>query len=524
MQTRRSLLSGSAALATSLATAPRRATAALSKELRYRLLEDPESLYSGQSVSLTVSNVLNLLHDRLIYLDNNGIPQPWLAESWSFSGDNRQITFKLRPGVKFHDGTDLDAAAFKAHIDSILDPKAASPARGQIAPLESCDVVDPLAFRVNFSRPFAPAMVLLASTTYGVNSPTAVQKSGRGYGRHPVGTGPYMFKSWSAGSELVFVRNPRYRQLRPDAVNQGAPYADQIVFSVLPEEGVAFSALQTGELSAAELQTDTVDRLRRDPRFAVVIDERAKNILFLEFSWRPPFDDIKVRDAVSHAIDREAVLRASFSGYGAVDLSPLSLGIPGYDATVAQKQGTPYDPARAKALLDEAGWKAGPSGVRARDGKEARFNLLSYSGPITERALAVIQSNLAEVGVAVSLASSDWGTFYPSLLRDGWDMDLNRWTYNDPLVMTNLFRPPGHRRTLPQDEEMTRVLTAVESTLDPAERQKAVSEAQRVLLERRAMVPILTNFNVTITQAGLQNYKPDYLNNILNGDVRMSDW
>lgn len=523
MPTRRSLVVSSALAPLGFSLRPREARAAL-KELRYRLIEDPESLHSGQSVSLTVSTCLNFLHDRLIYLDTSGKPQPWLAESWTFSDDSRQITFKLRPDVKFHDGTNLDAAAAKFHFDSILDPKLASPLRGTISALESCDLVDPMTFRLNFSRPFAAAMILFAASAYGFNSPTAVQKAGRQYGRRPVGTGPYMLKSWSAGTELVLVRNPRYRQLRPDAVNKGAPYADQITLTVLPEEGVAFSALQTGELSAAELQTDTVDRLRRDPRFSVVTDEKAKNFMFLEFSWRPPFDDLAMRDAISHAIDREAIVRASYSGYGTVNLNPLSSGIPGYDPSIGTSYGTPHDPAKAAALLDQAGWKTGPTGVRAKEGKEAKFVVRSYASPVTDRALAVIQSNLAALGVQVSISTADWGTFYPSLLRDDWDMALNRWTYSDPQVMVNLFRPPGHRRKLPADAELARILSGVESTLDPAERQKYVGQAQQAILERRVVVPILTNHAITITQAGLQNYRFDYLNQILHGDVRMSDW
>jgi peptide/nickel transport system substrate-binding protein len=524
MPTRRSFLALPGLAASGLvALQPRPAHAAI-RELRYRLIEDPESLYSGQSVSLTVNTCLNFLHDRLVYIDTDGKPQPWLAESWSFSEDSRKIAFKLRPGTKFHDGTDLDATAVKLHFDNIIDPKMASPVRGQMAALENCEVLDPLSFRLSFSRPFAAAMILLASPTYGFNSPTAVQKSGRQYGRRPVGTGPYMFKSWSAGSEVVLVRNPHYRQLRPDAVNKGAPYADQITLTVLPEEGVAFSALQTGELSAAELQTDTVDRLRRDQRFAVVIDDKAKNIVFMEFSYRPPFDDRALRDAVSHAIDRAAILRAAYSDYGTINLSPLSSGIPGYDAAVAQRYGTPYDPEKAKSLLDAAGWSIGAGGLRAKDGKPAKFAIRSYANPATDRALAVIQSNLAVIGIEISVSTADWGTFYPSLLREGWDMVLNRWTYPDPLVLTNLFRPPGHRRNLPADAELTRILTAVDSTLDPAERQKVVSEAQQAILERRLMLPILTSQQVTITQTGLQNYKFDYLNQILHGDVRMSDW
>lgn len=524
MLNRRALGLMSASGLAALVADPRSGRAA-AKELRYRLSEDPETLYNVQSVSLTVNQTLsNYLLERLIYLDASGKPQPWLAESWAFSDDSRQVTFKLRPGVKFHDGTEFDSAAVKFHFDSILDPKNASPVRPLMAPLENVQALDPLTVRFEFSRPFAPFMILMGSGTFGFNSPAAVARYGRQYGRRPVGTGPYMFKSWAAGTELIFVRYPGFRQLRGDAVNKGAPYADQITLTVLPEEGVAFSALQTGELSAAELQTDAVERFGRDPNFRVVLDEKAKNLLFLEFSWRPPFDDLRVRDAISHAIDREAVVRAAYSGYATAALGPLSRGIPGYDDAVAKQYGTPYDPAKAKQLLAEAGWTDKGGGILSKDGREARFALRSYANPIIDRTLAVIQSNLAAIGVSVSLATSDWGTFYPGLLREGWDMDVMRWTYSDPSVMSNLFRTPGHRRVLPPDPELDRILLGVDTTVDPPERQRLVSEAQKALLERRMIVPIATNHNVYIVQSRLQNYTPDYLNYFIAGDVKMADW
>jgi peptide/nickel transport system substrate-binding protein len=511
---------------TAAALAAHRPARAATKELRFRLVEDPEMLWSGQSVSLTVNTVVaTYLVERLVYQGTDGTPQPWLAESWSFSEDSRQITFRLRGGTKFHDGTDLDATAVKAHFDAILDPARASPVRPIIAALESVDVADPLTVRFNFSRPFAPFMTILGGGAYGINSPTAVARLGRQYGRRPVGTGPYRFVSWQPGAEIVLERNPGFRQLRADAINKGAPFADRITLSVIPEEGVAFSALMTRELSAAELQTDTVERLARDRNFKLVIDENAKNLSFLEFAFRPPFDDPRMREAVALAVDRAAIVRAAYAGYAVEVPGPMSRGIVGYDERVAREFGTGHDPARARALLAELGWTdPNRRGVLSRDGREARFALRSYANPVADRAIAVIQRNLAEVGIQVSISTADWGTFYPSLLREGWDMNFMRWTSFDPFVLVQLFRHPGHRRVLPRFDGLDEALAGIETTLDPADRQVHVSRAQELLLRNRTIVPLMTNHNVIITQAALQNYAPDAFNLIRPGDLRMANW
>jgi peptide/nickel transport system substrate-binding protein len=516
---------GLAATAVATAIVPRPARAN-TKELRFRLVEDPEMLWGGQSVSLTVNTVIaTYLVERLVYLGTDGTPQPWLAESWSFSEDAKQITFRLRGGVKFHDGTDLDSAAVKFQFDTILDPARASPVRPIVAALDSVDALDPLSVRFNFSRPFAPFMTIIGGGAYGINSPAAVQRLGRQYGRRPVGTGPYRFVSWTPGSEIVLERNPTFRQLRADALNKGAPYADRITLSVIPEEGVAFSALMTRELSAAELQTDTVERLSRDRNFRIVIDENAKNLSFLEFAFRAPFDDPRMREAVTAAIDRAAVVRAAYAGYAVEVAGPMARGIPGYDEAVAREFGIGFDRARARALLAELGWAdPGRRGVLSKDGRDARFQLRSYANPAAERALAVIQQNLAEVGIQVSITTSDWGSFYPSLLRDGWDINFMRWTSSDPFVLVQLFRHPGHRRALPKFDGLDDALAGVETTLDPARRQVFVSEAQKLLLLNRAIAPLLTNHNLVITQAALQNYVPDALNLIRPGDLRMANW
>ncbi|HEY2132425.1 MAG TPA: ABC transporter substrate-binding protein, partial [Acetobacteraceae bacterium] len=213
--------------------------------LHFRLGEDPETLYNVKSFSLTVSSVLGpYLLDRLVYFDASGQPKPWLAESWTVSEDQTEITFKLRTGIKFTDGTDFNAAAAKAQFDAVMDKKNASPLLPLLGSLQTVEAPDATTLRFTFAKPFAPFLSNIAQASFGFNSPTAVAKYGDQYGRHVVGTGPYMLKSWDPGSEIVLVRNPNYHQYRGDAVNKGAPIADRIVLTVISEEGVAQAALE----------------------------------------------------------------------------------------------------------------------------------------------------------------------------------------------------------------------------------------------------------------------------------------
>jgi peptide/nickel transport system substrate-binding protein len=492
--------------------------------LHFRLGEDPETLYNVKSFSLTVSSVLGpYLLDRLVYFDASGQPKPWLAESWTVSEDQKEITFKLRTGIKFTDGTDFNAAAAKAQFDAVMDKKNVSPLLPLLGSLQSVEAPDATTLRFTFAKPFAPFLSNIAQASFGFNSPAAVAKYGDQYGRHVVGTGPYMLKSWDPGSEIVLVRNPNYHQYRGDAVNKGAPIADRIVLTVISEEGVAQAALEDQELTAAAVSADAIDALAKNPAFTTVINKVVTNLYFLEFNEnRAPFNDPNVRRAIGYAIDRDAVVKAAFNGYASPALGPLASGIPGYDASIGQQYGTPYNPAKAKALMEAAGWTPRADGVLMKDGKPAQFVIKSYSGFVTiDRTLSVIQSNLADIGIKVSLQTSDWGTFYPSLLNNDWDMDLMRWTNADPSILSVLFRSPGHRKATLANPTADAVLDRCDALMDSNVRMDCVHEAQKDLVDAATIVPVTSSWAVTITQADVKDYTIDYFNNLIPGDVRI---
>ena len=495
--------------------------------LRFRLAEDPETLYNVNSISITVSNVLNYyLLDKLVYFGPDGKPKPWLAESWEVSKDEKEITFNLRQGVKFHDGTDFNASAVKFHFDTILDPKNASPQLPNLGPLQQVEVVNDYKVKFRFEKPFAAFFINLTDMAGGFNSPTAVKKLGKNYDRNPVTTGPYMFESWIPGSEITLIRNPNYRQFRKDAVNKGLPHAKKVILIVIAEDGTALAALEAGELTSSGLQSDIIDRFVGDDNFNVVLDKIATNLVFLEFNYqRAPFDDPKFRHALGYSIDRSAAVKAAWSGYASTALSPLAVGIPGFDEQVASKFGTPYNPEKATRLLEELGWKdTDGDGILDKDGKPAKFLAKSYAGfTHIERTLAVIQSNLKDIGIIIDLETADWGAFYPSLLENDWDMDLMRWSNDDAVVLSQLFRSPGHRKKLMNNSKIDDVLDRCDSTMNPELRAQCLSKAQQVLMEESIIVPILTNWSVIATQGNVKDYTLDYLGFLISGDVRIEN-
>ena len=493
--------------------------------LHVRLEEDPDSLYNVQTGSLVANAVLgNFLLERLVYIDTKGLPQPWLAESWQVSADQTQVTVKLRRGVKFHDGTDFDATAVKFLFDSIRDPRNASPILPLIGPLVAVEVLDSTTLRLRFSKPFAPLFNNLAQASMGINSPQAVAKSGISYGRHPVGTGPYRLERWIPGAEIDLERNPSYQQWRADAINKGPAVINRIELLVVKEEAVATAAFETGELDLASVQPDAVDQVRKNSHLRVITDKRPANLVFLDFNQlHAPFDTLQFRLAVGHALNRQAVVRAAYGGLGTEALSLLAAGIPGYDEQVSARHSPAYNPAEAKALLSQAGWKLDPGrsdGLLYKNGKAARFVLRSYSGnEAISRTLAVIQDNLKSVGIEVKIDTSDWGTFYPSLLKGDWDMALVRWTASDASVLSDLFRSPGHRRSLLPNASVDAVLDRCNVSVLPAVRYQCVSEAQALLLDSLVAMPVASNWGIVATSNKVRGFAVDGQGYLLSTDL-----
>ncbi len=489
----------------------------------FRIQEDPETLDNVRTTSGAAEAVMaNTFLERLIYIDTENVIHGWLAESWIVSPDQKEVTFKLRQGIKFTDGTDFNADAVKFHFDRIFDKRNASPSLAYVGSLTDVVAVDPYTVKMVFESPYAGLWNVLNYGYFGFNSPTAVQKWGDEYGRHPVGTGPFMLEEWIPGSRLTFVRNPIFKQVREDALNPGPAKLARLVFQVVQEDGTAMAALETGELNAGVLNPDTLAQVENDPKFTVVINRNSTHLQYLEYNYeRPPFNDPVFREAIGYAIDRESIVKSSRGGYSSVAYSPLAVGLIGYDESVALQYGTLYNPQKAKDLLAQAGWKdTDGDGVVEKDGAPAEFELRTYSGyTYVTRSIEVIQRNLKDVGIDVKITQSDWGAFYPSLLKKDWDIAMIGWNWGDANVLKVLFRSPGHRGQIPPDPELDAVLDSLETTMDPVARNQIASQAQKLILERFLVTPIQCSWTMFAIQSTVMDFHYDHYGYLLPGDI-----
>src|SRR5262245_25727013 len=458
--------------------------------LRVAVSQEPDQLDPAKTI-LGVSNTVNeLLYDRLVYLGRDGLPKPWLAESWTIDDGGKTLTFTLRRGLQFSDGTALDAQAVKFSFDRFLDPKLASPSKALFGPLQAVEATDPHTVVFHFEQPYAPFFTSLGLGYGGIVSPTAVQQQGDQFGRHPVGSGPFVFKEWKSGSEIILARNPTYQNLRTDGQNRGAPYLDQVVFTILPDPATQLAALESGTVDV-QLYADaaTVERLSQDRRYAVADWQTAPNVVFVEFAKKPLFADPNVRQAIGLAIDADALVKTAFRGYATRNASPLPLGMAGWDDRIA---GFAYDPAKAKDLLAQAGWTQSADGMLQKDGQPVSLTLLTFSGVAGLKSGAeIVQANLKQIGIAVDIQLVDIATFIQKLKSGEADLSLSAYGYSDPSMLSQVYKTPGWNNQY-GDPELDAVLTRVDTTLDPQARQAAIKEAQEMIVRKTLSVPLLT--------------------------------
>lgn len=291
--------------------------------------------------------VLYLIFNTLVAYDKDFNIVPDLAQSWDVSGDGQAITFKLRPGVKFHDGTDCDATAVKWNLDRILDVSVNSPLRGQIQPpLTSVEVIDRTTVRLRTSLAWRPLLAALGERPGFVVSPAAVAKYGKDFGRNPVGSGPFKFVEWTPDSRVVVERFDGYW-------DPGKPYLDRIEVRHVPDSQVRLTMIRTGEAHLIDsVDPALVGNLRSTPGVTVSELQSGRFWAVQAHNGKAPFDNADLRKAIAYATDRAAVKRVVFSDTGRVATHPLGSGW-AYDRNL-DTGGYPFDLDKAQSLLAKA--------------------------------------------------------------------------------------------------------------------------------------------------------------------------
>jgi peptide/nickel transport system substrate-binding protein len=450
---------------------------------------EPAGLVAGINISSPAVVISASIFDGLLTYDNEYRPKPQLAESWSTSPDGRAITFKLRENVKWHDGEPFTSADVRYSILNVV--KKTHP-RGASNLAKVIDVETPDAHTAVF-RLTGPSPVLWA-VLFGTETQIVPRHLYEGtdpltnaWNTKPVGNGAFRFKEWVRGSHVILERNPDYWDKGPSGKDD-KPYLDRIIFKMVPDAAARAAALETGEIAFAAnnpVPESDVARLQKNPKLVLntVGWQAPAPIFFFDFNYRRrTFDDVRVRRAFAHAIDRAAMARIVW--YGLADVAQSC--VPSF-----QKQffrpGLPqyaFDPKEAERLLDEAGLKRGPDGVRLRIDHVTE---VSY-GQVYLRAAEMMRQQLRNVGVEVTLVNLDLPGVIRKLYTDR-DFDTaSMWysAYPDPQIgVTRRFWSKNIKQGVPSSNassysnpQMDKIIEGIQEEGDVAKRKVLIDQLQ----------------------------------------------
>ena len=431
------------------------------------------------------------MFDQLVDADPKLAPRPEtsLATSWEIGTDPDSITFQLREGVVFHDGTPFDAEAVKVNIDRILDPDTLATPRASLAVIDAVEVIGDYTVRFDLARPWGAGFGMLADRGGVMSSPTAVEALGPDYGWNPSGTGPFKLKEVITGTLVHLVRNEDYWG-RDEHGNQ-LPYLDEVTIRVIRDETVRAAALRTGEIDVTYLPYKDVSTFERDERFQLETMPGGAIALTLVFNVnKPPLDDVNVRLAIAHAVDPTVINRAIF--FDRAIEADAGMWPVGSWVHEPDDERPYYDLDKARRYLARAG---------REDGLE--FTAVTHHNPLLVSSAEVVRALLKKVGIVMNIDVLSSG---PATERfnhgQEYPMFVTSWSrYPEPDWMASLayksdgYYNPGN--VLRPDVDALVELGA--SFYDNAARKRVYIELNRTVLGEAWFTPLL--YGVTYAAA-----------------------
>jgi len=444
--------------------------------LRFGLAEDPDVLDPTLARTFVGRIVFAALCDKLFDIDEKLNIVPQLATAYEWSADNKVLTLKLRPGVTFHDGEKLDAAAVKYSLER-HKTMAGSNRRGELALVTSVDVVDPSSVRLNLSAPFAPLLAQLADRAGMIVSPKAAQAEGDKFGAKPICAGPFRFVERVAQDKIVLERYPNYW-------NKGEIHIERIVYLPIPDSTVRLANLRSGQLDFIErMAASDVPQLKSDARFKIAkITEIGYqgitiNVGKSDLAQKNPLGrDPRVREAFELALDRDGIVQVAMDGEADVGNQWVSPTHPFYAKNVPIPK---RDIARAKALLQEAGIP------------NPTLTLMTPTTADGQRIAQVVQAMVKEAGFDVKLQSTEFATSLDMADKGQFEAYVLAWSGRaDP--DGNIFSFDGCKQPLNYagycKPDVDELLNKSRTAGDPVERRRIFEQLAAIALKDRPIV------------------------------------
>ncbi len=468
--------------------------------LVYGIRQEPSTTDPHGSAAAVAQRVLASMYDSLVFMTPRGQILPWLAVSWEASPDAKVYTFKLRRDVKFHDGTPFNAAAVKFNLDRIIDPATKSTsAISALGPYDRTVVVDEFTARVHFKDSYAPFLYAASTPFLGMISPAAARKWGIDFNKHPTGSGPFKFESMVPGDNITMVRNPEYRWPPKGFFNNTGPaYLEKIVVKTIPEASTRLATLENGETNAIEpVPEKNVAALVQSKRYRVLkaAYPGAPRIVFLN-SKKFPTDDLAVRRAILYALNQDLMVRTLFFSVHTAAKTPLTPATVGYDKSLESMY--PYDPEKAKAVLEEAGWRMGSDGVRTKGGRRLVIEEHIIGNIGLEEPAEFLQGQLRDIGIQIDIKSMARAAWYEGINRGDHNLVPLFYIYADLDLLRGLY----HSTRIPfnwshvSDAALDRDLEEAYRSPDIAKRIQVYKRVQRRVMELALVLPLYNEFNL----------------------------
>jgi peptide/nickel transport system substrate-binding protein len=444
---------------------------------------DASTLLPPLATDSASHGVAGLIYNGLVKYDADLNLVGDLAESWEISSDGLTITFRLKKGVKWHDGQTFTANDCLFTYQLMVNPKTPTAYSGDYLQVKKAEALDDHTFQVTYPKPFAPAL-----GTWGLAMLPRHLLEGQDItqsplGRHPIGTGPFKFQEWHTGNRIVLIHNPDYFESRP--------YLNGYIYRVIPDQATMFMELKAGNIDRMGLNPLQYIRQTAYPKFQRLFNKYkyvSFSYVYLGYNLEDRrFADKRVRQALTHAINRQEIVEGVLMGLGQEATGPYKPGTWFYNPDVPR---FPYDPQKAKALLAEAGWRPNMEGILEKDGRPFEFTILTNQGnEIRARSAEIIQRRLRDVGIVVKIRIVEWAAFIKEFINKGrFEAVLLGWTTGQDPDLYDIWHSSktkeGELNFIHYNNPLVdRLLEEGRHTFDREKRKKAYFRLQEVIAE-----------------------------------------
>ena len=474
------------------------------------VIGEPSNLIPMLASDSASHNVAGMIFSGLVKYDTDLSVKGDLAESWDISKDGLVITFHLRKGVKWTDGVEFTADDVKFGFDTIVDEKTPTAYKEDFLQVKKAEVIDRYTFRATYEKPFATALTSWSSLVVlpkHLLEGKDITKTD--FARNPIGLGPYKLVRWTPGQDLILESNRDYFE--------GRPYIDNYIYKIIPDPATMFLVLKTGEIDTMGLtpiqytkQTDTQFFRNNYNKYRYP----AFSYTHMAFNLKHPFfQDKRVRQAISFAIDKKELVDVVLFGLGSPATGPYVPNTWPYNPDVQRYD---YNPEKAKQLLKEAGWQdRDGNGLLDKDGRQFEFTILTNAGnTLRKNTATIIQWRLEKIGIKVNIRTVEWSTFVNQFIDKkrfeavllGWSIGLDADQYD--IWHSSKTKEKELNFISFSNPEVDELLEKGRRTFDINERKKAYFRIQEILADEAPYVFLYVPDSTPVVHARIKGIKP----------------